>query len=218
MRLFLTPLILMGLVACSESGTAAEAADQQKQGAFRPFDIAGVKLGDDLATAKAALEARGFAVQIDRAGWSYEDRIGKAVADAEGKYFDSKVKGVRSVWATKGGERVDAQIQETNPGGRVTQITYSTPSAGRSKDQLIAEVQSRYGRTLDDVGRTSVFTICASGEPACQQRVRKLNYVSVTISEPTTISLFPGSDLTTAWRAEFDAAVAAKVGAKASSY
>jgi hypothetical protein len=218
MRLLMLPFALASLMACGESSTAAEAQKRSQAEAAKAFEVAGVKLGDSVATAKAALEQRGFEVQIDSSSWSYEDKLNNAIAEAEGRSFTPKLNGVRSLWAIKDGERVDAKIRQTSPGGRVDGVTYTSAANGRSRAQMIEEVQGRYGRTLDNAQRSDILSICASDEPSCQARSLKRNYISFTPGDPLLINLFPGADKHSEWEAEFKAAVAAKVGPRPSSF
>ena len=218
MRSLMVPFALASLVACGESSTAAEAQRRPSGQASKPFELAGVKLGDSVATAKAALEQRGFKVEIDSSSWSYEDKLNNAIAEAEGRSFRPKLNGVRSIWAIKAGERVDAKIRQTAPGGRVDNVTYTSAANGRSRVQMIEEVQGRYGRTLDNAQRSDMLSICAPDEPSCQGRSRKRNYISFTPANPLRITIFPGADQHAEWEAEFKAAVAAKVGPRPSSF
>lgn len=211
------------LSGCAEQNGAANAAtDAQSSGqrvaAPTRFDIAGVRVGDGVDAAAAMLRQRGWTVDIERRGWSFDDFVRREQARAAGRSYSPRMDGPQTLSARRNGEFVFARVRTSPSGGLIETISYTSPGAGRTRDQMIAEVQGRYGPARRRTARSSDWRICAPAEPVCGRNPSQYNHVIFETGTELEISIFPGVAERRQWQAEFDAALRARVGPVQSTY
>jgi hypothetical protein len=209
---------LLMLAGCGQASDAAPARSQAEQPRPSPtrFDVAGVAVGDSLRSAAAALRDRGFTVRVFNGGWTFDDWVENSRAKAEGRMPRVKADGPKQLQARKGVEFIYAEVRASGDGPVLESVGYSTPSNGRPREQLIAEVKTRYSSGFQP--RPAMYRICAKGDPACTRSQPEANYVQFTPDDPFRISLYPGAQQERKWRAEFDAALRKRLGPAPASY
>ena len=209
---------LLMLAACGQSSDAAPVASRAEPPRSSParFDVAGVAVGDSLRTATAALRDRGFTVHVINGGWTFDDWVENSRAKAEGRMPRVKADGPKELQARKGVEFIYANLRASGEGAIIETVGYTTPSNGRPREQLIAEVRGRYSSGFQP--RPAMYRICAKGEPACTRSQPEANYVQYTPDDPFKILLFPGAQQEKRWRADFDAALRKRLGPAPASY
>lgn len=209
---------LMMLAGCGQPSDAAPARRQAEQPRPAPtrFDVAGIAVGDSLRTASAALRDRGFIVRVFNGGWTFDDWLENSRAKAEGRMPRVKADGPKELQARKGAEFIYANLRASGEGAIIETLGYTAPSNGRPREQLIAEVKTRYSSGFQP--RPAMYRICAKGEPACTRSQPEANYVQFTPDDPFKILLFPGAQQEKRWRADFDAALRKRLGPAPASY
>jgi hypothetical protein len=214
-HLILGTLMLAGCGQPSDAAPARRQAEQPLPASTR-FDVAGVAVGDSLRSASAALRDRGFTVRVFNGGWTFDDWVENSRAKAEGRMPQVKAEGPKELQARKGVEFIYANLRASGDGPIIETVGYTAPSNGRPREQLIAEVRSRYSSGFQP--RPAMYRICAKGEPACTRSQPEANYVQFTPDDPFKILLFAGAQQEKRWRAEFDAALRKRLGPAPASY
>lgn len=216
-RHYLTRSLLI-LAGCGEASDAAPPKQQpaaQAVAATR-FDVAGVAVGDSLASATAALKERGFSVQVFTGGWSFDDYVNDFRAKAEGRTSRPKVDAPKRLQARKGVEAIYAKMRPTGDDIVIEMVSYSAPANGRPAEQLTQEVKARYSNGVQP--RPGSDRLCAKGDAACTAREPAQNYVAFDPRDPFQITLFAGSEQQRRWRADFEAALRKRLGPAPSSF
>ncbi len=188
------------------TGNEAQAA----VAAARTFDIAGVRPGMKAAEAVAILERGGWAIETHK-GDSWNEAVERAVDRRldrmTGMYTPQT--GVEGYRGTKSEESVSVSITPSPDGGRVGQISYHAPQAGRSDQQIRADVIRRYGAPTSSPRQR--LRIAPQGD-AGQALTLDLG------STGMMLMLVPGSIADRAAQATLDRAVDAKVGKVGTSF
>lgn len=182
------------------------------------FDVAGVHVGDAVDGAAATLRQRGWVVEIQRGGWSFEDFVRRAQAQAAGRAASPRLDGPQALSARKNGEFIFARVRASPSGGIIETVSYTSPGAGRTRDQMLAEVQARYGPAVRRTPRSADWRICVRAEPACGRNPSQFNRIEFEVGPELEISVFPGVTERRQWQATFDAALRARVGPAQSTY
>lgn len=134
------------------SGTASvPSVAQPLKTALKPvktLDIAGIRPGMKPVDAVALLQRTGWTVNADP-GNSWLEVVEEAVARRRNEIPPTSAQsGVYNYNAAKGEETVRVNIVPTPDGGRVGLVQYRAPQAGRSHEQIRAEVIARYGPSI----------------------------------------------------------------------
>ena len=81
--------LTMGLLMLGGCGQSSEAAPSKPQpnshAASARFDLAGVAVGDSLASATSALRQRGFSIEMHSGGWSFDDWVENSRGKSPGR-------------------------------------------------------------------------------------------------------------------------------------
>lgn len=216
---FIYHLAAMALLSsCGEPGEAADTnAETATHVAAAPqFDIAGVKLGQTVEEAEATLRERGFVVQITGGGWTFEDYVGRARAQAAGnQYYRPRLDGPKGLQARRPGEQIHIELQPAAEGAIVESISYTSPASGRTREQMADELRARYGSIGRPHGRGK---ICVLAEPRCGDRSLRFNHIMAQMGETLHLLLAPGAEDRARWQSSFDAALRERLGTAASSF
>ena len=214
---YLTISLLM-LAGCDQSSEAAPPRPQPKgeAAASARFDLAGVAVGDSLASATAALRQRGFSIEMHTGTWSFDDWVEDSRAKSLGRSTYIPANAPKGFHARKGPELITAELRASGEGMLVESVTYTAPSNGRPPEQLIREVKTRYSNGVP--ASRGAYRICVTSDAACNRRQPEENYVQFTPTDPFRILLFPGAAQERKWRADFDAALRKRLGPAPSSF
>lgn len=213
---YLTMGLLM-LAGCGQSSQAAPKPQPKSEPASSGrFDLAGVAVGDSLASATAALRQRGFTIQIHTGTWSFDDWVENSRQKSLGRSTYIAANAPKEVEARKGPELITADLRASGEGMVAESVTYTAPSNGRPPEQLIREVKARYSNGVQ--ASPSAFRICARSDAQCTRRQPEENYVQFTPADPFRILLFPGAAQERKWRSDFDAALRKRLGPAPSSF
>lgn len=212
------------LVACGQPGPNGGNADAKGPVASeKRLDVAGLTIGMDVAQATSVLKAAGWSVVTGR-GYTWEQEVNNELSlqNAGGRKFDDRMKGVGSLTAQKGDERIEVTFNSApSPKmGRVSQVGYSAPAPGQTPEQMIAGLARKYGPPdrSGAPGFASGATWCVGGT-ACAggrgfgTRTTLLGGQASSGGGGLTIRLNEGSDGFNAWRAELKKAEATAGGA-----
>jgi hypothetical protein len=214
---YLTISLFM-LGSCGQSSEAAPPKPKPKSEAAgsAPFDLAGVAVGDSLASAMAALRQRGFSIEMHTGTWSFDDWVENSRAKSIGRSTYIPANAPKGFYARKGPELITAELRASSEGMVIESVTYTAPSNGRPPEQLIREVKARYSNGLQ--ASRGAYRICAISDDGCNQRQPEENYVQFTPTDPFRILLFPGAAQERKWRTDFDAALRKRLGPPPSSF
>jgi hypothetical protein len=209
---------LLMLGGCGQSSEAAPAKPHPKAQAAAParFDLAGVAVGDSLASATAALRQRGFSIEMHTGTWSFNDWVENSRAKSLGRSTYIPANAPKGFYARKGPELITAELRASSEGMVVESVTYTAPSNGRPPEQLIREVKARYPNGHQ--ASRGAYRICATSDAGCDRRQPEENYIQFTPTDPFRILLFPGAAQERKWRADFDAALHKRLGPAPSSF
>jgi hypothetical protein len=116
----------------------------------------------------------------------------------------------------KGAEFVSVMFRAAGEGMIVEQVSYTTPTNGRSSDELMREVKGRYPNGVQP--NPAFFRICATTDSRCTTSSPEADYISYTVRDPFRITLFAGAAQERRWRAAFDAALRKRLGPAPSSF
>lgn len=156
------------LAACGNDDSAA--AGQARSMQERRLDVAGVRPGASASEVTAVLE---------RAGWRTESFPGKdwaaevayeAARQRDKMMLDQPRRGVETIRAEKGDEEMIVEFAAVPAGSVVRLIRYSAPLAGRTSEQVRAQMAQRYGQPTKQskVGAATLsMTWCTPGD-ACR--------------------------------------------------
>jgi hypothetical protein len=211
------------LAACgSVEGGANEAQARGSTGTSRKLDVAGVRPGMSAAEARTTLERQGWRIEAVR-GQSWEEMIAyEAERKRNGHPDFSRRSGIEALNATKGDENLEVKMHPVPGGATVSVVNYTSPLAGRSQDQLRAEMISRYGNPdrSSPAGAPIDMSYC-TGDVRCTNAFgseKTALGVGVQSGVNLRINLLEGSEAERAWRASLDRAVLAKTGGGGKSF
>ncbi|WP_322966006.1 hypothetical protein [Sphingomonas fuzhouensis] len=134
------------LAACGSASVAERDAAAQTREAAKPLTIAGLRIG------MTATEARST---LARDGWKVDTEAGEdwaATVDHEAKRqrdvfpIEEPKNGIAVLNAKKGDETLIAEFQPMPTGDVVKLVKYAAPAAGRTPEQIAAEMMKRYGK------------------------------------------------------------------------
>lgn len=208
-------LLMVG--GCGQSSEAAPPKQQPKTQATAStrFDLAGVALGDSLASAKTALEQHGFRVEVFGGGWTFDDYVEDSRAKAQGRMGPTLFKGPSRLTARKVGETVYADVRASGDGPFIETVTYEAETNGRGPDELTAQVRARYPQGVVAAGGRR---ICSKADPNCSTRLPRDNYIQFEVATPFRIHLFAGSEQQLLWRAQLNGDLRKRLGPAPSSF
>lgn len=173
------------------------------------LDIAGIRPGMRATDAVALLRRTGWTVSADP-GNSWLEVVEEAVARRRNEIPPTSARsGVYDYNAAKGEETVRVNIVPTPDGGRVGLVQYRAPQAGRSHEQIRAEVIARYGPSI--YGPRQRVLIAPQGKDG--------ETMSLEVdSTGMRLTLSPSSAADREARALVDRAVTARLGAVGTSF
>lgn len=175
----------------------------------KTLDIAGIRPGMKTADAVALLQRTGWTVRTNP-GDSWAEVVADAVARRRDQIPPTSARsGVYSYSAAKGEESVSLNVTPTPDGGRVGLVQYRAPQAGRSHEQIRAEVIARYGPSI--YGPRQRVLIAPQGKLG--------ETMSLEVdSTGMHLTLSPSSAADREARALVDRAVTARLGAVGTSF
>ncbi len=155
------------LAACGSTSVAERDAAAQTREAAKPLTIAGLRIG------MTATEVR---TTLARDGWKVDTEAGEdcaATVDHETNRqrdvfpIEEPKNGVAVLNARKGDETLIVGFRPMPSGDLVSGVTYAAPAAGRTPEQIAAEMTKRYGRpgmsTVVNSGYEANW--CTGGDP-----------------------------------------------------
>jgi hypothetical protein len=183
------------LSGCGQPTEAANLTSDSRSSGQRAtpvrFDVAGVHVGDSVDAAAATLRQRGWVVDIPRGGWSFEDYVRRAQAQAAGRSASPRLDGPQALSARKDGEFIFARVRASPSGGIIETVSYTSPGAGRTREQILAEVQARYGPGVRRTPRSADWRICVRAEPACGRNPSQFNHIQFEVGPSSRSPFFP---------------------------
>jgi len=210
------------LAACGSVEGGANEAQARSSGTTRKLDVAGVRPGMSAAEARTVLERQGWRVDTVR-GQSWEEMVAyEAERRRNGRPDYSRRSGIEALEATKGDENLEVKVHPVPGGAAVSVVNYTSPLAGRSQDQLRADMISRYGTPdrSSPAGAPIDMTYC-TGEARCTSAFgagKTALGVGIQSGVNLRINLLEGFEAERAWRASFDHAVLASTGGGGRSF
>ena len=158
------------LTACGSASVADQEAAAQTKTAAAPLTIAGIRIGMTAPEVQATLA---------RTGWKVETSAGEdwaATVDHEAKRqrgvfpIEEPKNGIAALNATKGDESLIVEFQPMPTADVVKFVKYVAPAAGRTPEQIAAEMAKRYGKPgfSQIVGSTYEASWCTGGD-RCRQ-------------------------------------------------
>lgn len=209
MTIFRTMAIPTMMLLAIGGTVSVSSAAQPVKTAPKPLDIAGIRPGMKTADAVAHLRRTGWTVTADP-GNSWLEVVEEAVARRRNEIPPTSARsGVYDYNAAKGEETVRVNIVPTPDGGRVGLVQYRAPQAGRSHEQIRAEVIARYGPSI--YGPRQRLLIAPQGKLG--------ETLSLEVdSTGMRLTLSPSSAADREARALVDRAVTARLGAVGTSF
>ncbi len=170
MKRMITTAALVLLTACGSASVAEQEAAAQTRTVAAPPTIAGIRIGMAAPEVQATLA---------RTGWKIETSAGEdwaATVDHEAKRqrgvfpIEEPKNGIAVLNAGKGDERLIVEFQPTPTGDAVKLVRYAAPAAGRTPEQIAAEMVRRYGKPGASQVAASIYEAnwCTGGDP-CRQ-------------------------------------------------
>ncbi|KTW00665.1 hypothetical protein NS355_03315 [Sphingomonas yabuuchiae] len=170
MTKFTAAAALALLTACGSASVAEQEAAAQTKTAAAPLTIAGIRIGMAAPEVQATLA---------RTGWKVETSAGEdwaATVDHEAKRqrdvfpIEEPKNGIAVMNATKGDERLTVEFQPMPTGDAVKLVKYVAPAAGRTPEQIAAEMVKRYGKPETSQVAASIYEAnwCTGGD-RCRQ-------------------------------------------------
>lgn len=199
------------LSACgSGSGQAATGQARTAQASPAKLDVAGVRPGMPAADVRAALERGGWTVSsFPGHDWA---AVVQDQAQIEGKRQFSILpkNGIETINGKKGDESVIVIMRAVPSGAIAQRVRYEAPMAGRTADQIRAQMLQRYGRP--DVARPGSLVDmnwCTGGEVcrnAYNTRLPALD-AETDVYDKVTVTAYEGKAIDDLWRAKAKLAV-----------
>lgn len=155
------------LAACGSASVAERNAAAETRSTEKPLTIAGLRIGTPVKEAQAVLARDGWKVQTSPGeDWA-------ATVDHEMKRqrdvfpIEEPRNGVALLEARKGDETLIVEFNPTQSGDLVKLVRYAAPAAGRTPEQLAAELTKRYGRPGTSRIAAQVYEAswCSGGDP-----------------------------------------------------
>lgn len=222
MRIKAGLLIMTATLAACGSGEAtsgaAQAQAQSKTAAN--LSVAGLRIGTSAKDARAELERTGWKVDVSPGeDWA-------ATVDHETKSqrnvfpIDEPKNGVAVLNATKGDETLVAEFQPTRGGDALKLAKYAAPAAGRTPQEIGADLTKRYGKPGVSMAAGGIYEAswCTGGDP-CRQIWGNQHaglQAKLDVYGKLNIALFQGVAADQAWRADVKRAVRGAAPARSS--
>lgn len=208
------------LAACGSASVAERDAAAQTREAAKPLTIAGLRIG------MTATEAR---TTLARDGWKVDTEAGEdwaATVDHEAKRqrdvfpIEEPKNGVAVLNARKGDETLIVGFRPMPSGDVVKLVKYAAPAAGRTPEQIAAEMTKRYGKPGVSTVARSVYEAswCTGGDP-CRSIWGNQHTgleAKIDVYGKLMISLSQGVAADRAWEAAVKRAAGGTVPAKSS--
>ncbi len=208
------------LAACGSASVAEQNAAAQTTAASKPLTIAGIRIGMPATEVQATLAA---------AGWKVATSPGEdwaATVDHEKKRqrdvfpIEEPRNGIAVLNATKGDESLIVEFQAMPAGDAVKLVKYVVPAAGRTPEQIAAEMTKRYGKpgTSRIVHPIYEASWCTGGDP-CRQIWGNQHQglaAALDVYGKLNISLSQGVAAERAWRSAVSRAAGGGTAAKSS--
>ncbi|GAM02724.1 hypothetical protein [Sphingomonas parapaucimobilis] len=208
------------LTACGSASVTEQEAAAQTRTVAAPLTIAGIRIG------MTALDVQATLV---RTGWKIETSAGEdwvATVDHEAKRqrgvfpIEEPKNGIAVLNATKGDERLTVEFQPVPNGDAVKLVRYIAPAAGRTPEQIAAEMVKRYGRPGASQVAASIYEAswCTGGDP-CRQIWGNMHQglaAKLDVYGKLNISLSQGVAAERAWQNAVSRAVGRGTGPKSS--
>lgn len=215
-----TTAALALLTACGSASVAEKEAAAQTRTVAAPLTIAGIRIGMTAPEVQATLA---------RTGWKVETSAGEdwaATVDHEAKRqrgvfpIEEPKNGIAVLNAGKGDERLIVEFQPTPAGDAVKLVKYAAPAAGRTPEQIGAEMAKRYGRPGTSQVAASIYEAswCTGGDP-CRQiwgNPHQGLTAKLDVYGKLNISLSQGVAAERAWHNAVSRAVGGSTAAKSS--
>jgi len=209
------------LAACgSGEATSGAAQAQARTKSAVNLSVAGLRIG---------MSARDARAELERTGWKVEASPGEDWAAA----VDHEIKSQRNVFpieepkngvavlnATKGDETLVAEFRPTRGGDALKLAKYAAPAAGRTPQEIGADLTKRYGKPGVSTATGGVYEAswCTGGDP-CRQIWGNPHpglEAKLDVYGKLKIALFQGGAAEQAWRTEVKRAVGGAAPAKSS--
>lgn len=208
------------LAACGSASVAERDAAAQTREAAKPLTIAGLRIGMSATEAQVALA---------RDGWKVETSAGEdwaAAVDHEAKRqrdvfpIEEPKNGVAVLNARKGDETLIVEFKPMPSGDVVKLVKYAAPAAGRTPEQIAAEMTKRYGKPGVSTVARSVYEAswCTGGDP-CRSIWGNQHTgleAKLDVYGKLNVSLWQGVAADDVWQAAVKRAVGAAAPAKSS--
>ncbi len=210
-------VMAFSITACGPTDAGSQSKGARPE-ARRVLDVSGVTSGMPLSEAKRRLEAKGFTISTNPGpSWTavLRSAVEQVKTGAPPRAYDQM--GVTDMYARKGGETVTFNwVTPTPDGGQVNSIIYSVPVQGRSREELRASVQAKYGTPTQDSGKGRMAW-CARGD-ICVAGKNQLPMIRYDEDERANLYLDPGERFASEVKARKDAAVTAAAGKPTTSF
>lgn len=208
------------LAACGSASVAEREAAAQTREAAKPLTIAGLRIGMSATEAQAVLV---------RGGWKVETSAGEdwaATVDREAKRqrdvfpIEEPKNGIAVLNARNGDETLIVEFRPMPTGDVVKLVKYAAPAAGRTPEQIAAEMTKRYGRAGVSTVASSVYEAswCTGGD-RCRQIWGNQHpglEANLDVYGKLKVSLWQGVAADDAWQAAVKRAVSGAAPAKSS--
>jgi hypothetical protein len=210
------------LAACGNGGGADEAQARTSPASARRLDVAGVRPGMSAQETQGILQQQGWKVDAIR-DQSWDEMVEYEVRRQRNDAPDlSRRTGIGSLEASKGDERLEVRMHPVSGGAQVSAVNYVSPLAGRSYDQIRAQMVQRYGEPDrgSPAGAPVDLTYCSGGVRCTNAFGSPKTALSVGVQSGINlrINLLEGVEAERAWRASLDRAVASKMGGGGKSF
>ena len=199
------------LAACGNGGSAAAGPGKAAQISAGKLDVAGVRPGMSAGEAASTLKGAGWRVETFP-GLDWKVSVEREAARQRNKQWDNfpPKNGVETIQAHKGDEEIIALLKASPSGSIVNQVGYSAPMAGRTGEQVRAQMVQRYGQPSKQSPAGAPLlemTWCTGGENCRQFATAKPSLlVKEDVYHKLIISMSEGGDAEKARQAQLLAA------------
>lgn len=208
------------LAACGSASVVENGASAQASSAAKPLVIAGVSIGMSATAARAALARDGWNVEAFP-GLDWATAVRKEVVRQRNlPVYDFPRRGMESLRATKEDETIVVEFHPVASGAKVSKVAYSAPTAGRTKEQLRAQLVERYGMPTRSAPPQSNLLMdwCTGGEKcrSAYGAAKPAMHAEEDSYRKLQLLLLEGVDAERAWQEELQSAVGREMPAKSS--
>ena len=208
------------LAACGSASVVENGAAAQASSATKPLVIAGVSIGMSATAVQAVLARDGWNVEAFP-GLDWATAVRKEVVRQRNlPVYDFPRRGIESIRATKGDEAIVVEFHPAASGAKVSKVAYSAPTAGRTKEQLKAQLVARYGTpTRSAPTQSNLVMDWCTGVEKCRSAygaAKPAMHAEEDSYRKLQLLLLEGADAERAWQAELQRAVGGQMPAKSS--